>query len=54
MSHLSFNSLHCAFISSIESFNNFNLAGYFLNKVVPIRLFGYSLSDAMGFVPAMR
>ena len=31
MSHLSFNSLHCAFISSIESFNNFNLAGYFLN-----------------------
>ena len=35
MSHLSFNSLHCAFISSIESFNNFNLAGYFLNKVVP-------------------
>ena len=36
MSHLSFNYLHCAFISSIESFNNFNLAGYFLNKVVPI------------------
>lgn len=27
---------HCAFISAIESFNNFNLAGYFPNRVVPI------------------
>ena len=53
MSHLSFNSLHCAFISSIESFNNFNLAGYFLNKVVPIPP-ACSLSEAMGFAPAMR
>ena len=51
MSHLSFNSLHCAFISSIESFNNFNLAGYFLNKVVPIPP---ACSEAMGFAPAMR
>ncbi len=50
MSHLSFNSLHCAFISSIESFNNFNLAGYFLNKVVPrMSSHCYKLFDLFSF-----
>ena len=50
MSHLSFNSLHCAFISSIESFNNFNLAGYFLNKVVTIPPAGSGIRSRMRWV----